>query len=126
MTAMFTEYCELVRNRSTENYPPIVAETLLMIDSDISAELTLSSLAEKLSISSVYLSTLFKKAVGKTLTEYLREKRMNHAAHLLRTTNLQVQTVAMHCGIDDLQYFSKQFKRHTGKTPKEYRESVQR
>ena len=126
MADMFTEYCELVKKRSTESYSPIVAETIIMIDADISADLTLSLLAQKLNISSVYLSTLFKKELGVTLTEYIRNKRLHHAAHLLRTTNLQVQTIATHCGITDLQYFSKQFKRHTGKTPKEYRESVQR
>ena len=124
MADMFTEYCELVKKRSTENYSPIVAETVIMIDADISADLSLSLLAERLNISSVYLSMLFKKEIGVTLTEYIRNKRMNHAAHLLRTTNLQVQTIAMHCGIADLQYFSKQFKKQMGKTPKEYREVV--
>ena len=124
MADMFTEYCELVKKRSTENYSPIVAETIIMIDADISADLSLSLLAERLNISSVYLSMLFKKEIGVTLTEYIRNKRMNHAAHLLRTTNLQVQTIAMHCGIADLQYFSKQFKKQMGKTPKEYREAV--
>lgn len=124
MADMFTEYCELVKKRSTESYSPIVAETIIMIDADISADLTLSLLAQKLNISSVYLSTLFKKELGVTLTEYIRNKRLHHAAHLLRTTNLQVQTIATHCGITDLQYFSKLFKKEMGKTPKEYRNTV--
>jgi hypothetical protein len=69
---------------------------------------------------------IMEKCTGVTLTEYIRNKRLHHAAHLLRTTNLQVQTIATHCGITDLQYFSKLFKKETGKTPKEYRKSVQR
>lgn len=124
MADMFTAYCELVKKRAIENYSPIVAETIIMIDSDISADLSLSILANKLSISSVYLSTLFKKELGLTLTQYIRNKRMDHAAHLLRTTNLQVQTIATHCGITDLQYFTKQFKKHFEKTPKEYRSAL--
>lgn len=49
---------------------------------------------------------------------------MNHAMHLLTTTGLQIQTVALHCGVMDVQYFSKMFKRQTGMTPREYRESM--
>ena len=46
---------------------------------------------------------------------------MEHAAHLLGSTSLQIQTVALHCGIMDVQYFSKLFKRQTGMTPSDYR-----
>ena len=95
-----------------------------MIDTDLSADLSLSALAEHQGISLGYLSTVFKKETGKTISEYVREKRINHAIHLLGTTHLQVQTVALHCGIMDVQYFSKIFKKQTGKTPKEYRESM--
>lgn len=126
MADMFTSYCELVKKRSTEKYSPMIAETIIMIDADISAELSLSLISEKLNISSVYLSTIFKKEVGMTITEFIRNKRLNHAAHLLRTSNLQVQTIATHCGITDLQYFSKLFKKQFGKTPKEYRLSLKR
>ncbi len=63
----------------------------------------------------------FKKEVGQTLSAYVRQKRMETAGHLLRSTDLQVQTVAAHCGILDTQYFSKLFKQATGKTPKEFR-----
>jgi AraC-like DNA-binding protein len=47
---------------------------------------------------------------------------MEYAEYLLNSTTLQIQTVALHCGILDLQYFSKLFKRHSGMTPTEYRQ----
>ena len=62
-----------------------------------------------------------KKETGKTLSEYIRSKRIEFASQLLLDTNLQVQTIAFHCGIMDVQYFSKIFKKETGLTPSEYR-----
>ena len=49
---------------------------------------------------------------------------MEHAATLLRTTALQVQTVAQYCGMTDVNYFSKVFKRYVGLSPKEFRQSL--
>jgi len=60
----------------------------------------------------------------KTVSEYVRYKRIEHAKYLLGTTHLQIQTVAQHCGIMDVQYFLKAFKKEVGKTPKEYREMI--
>ncbi len=124
MREMFRAYCRLVRKHTMKQFSLLVQKTILLIDSDLSADLSPSALASSQGISLGYLSTVFKRETGKTLSEYIREKRMAHAAHLLGTTNLQIQTVALHCGIMDVQYFSKIFKRHTGKTPKEYRESL--
>ncbi|MBQ9783997.1 MAG: helix-turn-helix domain-containing protein [Clostridia bacterium] len=125
MREMFRAYCRLVRKHTMKPYSLLVQKTILLIDSDLSADLSPNALASSQGISLGYLSTVFKRETGKTLSEYIRDKRMAHAAHLLGTTNLQIQTVALHCGIMDVQYFSKTFKRHTGKTPKEYRESLE-
>ena len=126
MREMFSSYCRLVYKHSTRRYSPIVQKTILVIDSDISAELSLNSLAQRQGISAGYLATIFKKETGKTVSEYIKDKRIEHAMHLLSTTHLQIQTVALHCGIMDVQYFSKIFKKKTGKNPKEYRAAVQR
>ena len=124
MREMFSTYCRLVYKHSTKDYSPIVQKTILVIDSDISAELSLKTLAQKQGISSGYLATIFKKETGKTVSEYIKDKRIEHAMYLLSTTHLQIQTVALHCGIMDVQYFSKIFKKKTGKSPKEYRETT--
>lgn len=123
MREMFTGYCKLVQKHSLKGYSPIIQKTLIYIDTDLSADLSLSALAEMNKVSGVYLSTLFKKETGKNLTTYIRDKRIKRALYLLDTTKLQIQTVASHCGIMDVQYFSKIFKKQVGKTPKEYRES---
>ena len=124
MKDMLGTYCRLVRKHSISSYSPIVQKAVTMINADLSANLTLSMIAEAHNISSGYLATVFKKEVGMTVSEYIREKRMNYAEHLLSTTHLQIQSIALHCGIMDVQYFSKIFKKHTGKTPKEFRNSV--
>lgn len=122
MNSMLEGYCRLVKKYATKKYSPIVEKAVLIIDSDFSLPISLSSISEKIGISKVYLSSLFKKEVGKTVTDYIKEKRMNKAAFLLRTSSLQIQNVALYSGIEDVQYFSKLFKSSFGKTPKEYRQ----
>lgn len=126
MGEMFSTYCRLVQKHSIQKYSPVVKKTVLMIDADISAELSLGILAKNQGVTTGYLATVFKKETGKTVSEYLRDKRMQYATHLLKSTSLQVQTIAMHCGIMDVQYFSKIFKRQTGKTPNEYRKEFKK
>lgn len=124
MREMFSSYCSLVYKHSMKKYSPVVKRTILIIESDIAAELSLHTLANAQGISSGYLATVFKRETGRTVSEYIREKRIKHAMYLLSTTHLQVQTIALHCGIVDVQYFSKLFKKQIGKTPREYRESI--
>ena len=126
MQRMFIAYCRLVRKHATGAYSPVVKKTVAVIDADISAELTLSILAGKQGVSCGYLATVFKKETGRTVFEYIRSRRMERAVHLLGTTNLQIQSIAVHCGIMDIQYFTKLFKRHTGKTPNEYRKALRK
>lgn len=123
MTEMFTSYCKLVKKHSMKQFSPPVQKAIIYIDSDLTANLSLSAIAEAQNVSASYLSWLFKQETGKTLTEHVNKKRIKLAAKLLETTNLQIQTIAQHCGILDVQYFSKVFKKHVGKSPKEYRES---
>ncbi|MBR2013195.1 MAG: helix-turn-helix domain-containing protein [Clostridia bacterium] len=125
MSEMFRTYCYLVRQRSMKQYSAVVQKTLIMIDADLSADLSLSKLAQAQNISAGYLSAIFKKETDQTVTDYINSERMQLAAHLLQTTTLQVQTIAAHCGMLDVQYFSKVFKKYMKKTPKAYRESFQ-
>ncbi len=123
MKDIFKTYCRLVQKHTMNGYSELVKNTILLIDSDISAPLSPSALAKTHNVSLGYLSTLFRKETKKTLTEYIKDRRIAHAKHLLKTTQLQVQTIALNCGIMDLQYFSKIFKKNTGQTPRQYRES---
>ena len=124
MIEIFRAYCRLVRKHSMKNYSPPVQKAITCIDADLSANLSLRSLAQMLNVSSSYLSTLFKKETGQTITDYINQRRVKYAMHLLETTKLQVQTIAQHCGIVDVHYFTKVFKRIAGMTPKEYRASL--
>lgn len=122
---MFRSYCRIVRKHSMKDYSPLTQRAITFIDTDLAADLSLRTISQALNISSSYLSTSFKKETGQTITDYINRRRISHAKHLLRSTALQVQTVAQQCGILDVHYFSKVFKRIVGITPKQYRQNAQ-
>ena len=121
---MMRKYALLVKNHSMRGYSPLVRKVMIHIDSDLSADLSLNVHAKLLNVNPSYLSTVFKKETGSTLTEYVTEKRIEHALFLLNTTSLQIQTIAQYCGFPDIAYFSKTFKKRIGKTPSEYRNDI--
>ncbi len=121
---MLQKYCLLVKNHSVKGHSPVIQKALNQISLDLTGDLSLKNLSEKFSISAGYLSTLFKKEVGMTLTDYVNKKRIDHAVLLLSSTNLQIQTISSYCGINDVNYFTRTFKKLKGMTPKKYREMM--
>ena len=85
-------------------------------------DLNLEMLAEKVYLSSGYLSFIFKKETGMTILEYITNERVTMAAELLVETNFPIVTVADSVGYGNYSYFTKIFKRYMGDNPKTYRQ----
>lgn len=115
------KYCALVNSSKNSKFSLQIQKAITVIDYDLSADLSLKSLSKTLNINASYLSALFKRETGETLTSYITKQRIEYAKVLLASTNLQIQTIAQYCGILDVNYFSKTFKKHCGKSPSKYR-----
>lgn len=121
---MARKYCLLVNNYSMKKFSLLVQKVLVRIDSDLTADLSLKTQADLLNVNASYLSSLFKKEMGSSLTEYVNRKRVEYGVFLLNTTSLQIQTIAQYCGILDVNYFTRIFKKIVGQTPTEYRNHI--
>lgn len=91
------------------------------IQAHYSEELSLKIIAGHIKVSSTYLSRIFAQERGKGVQEYLTDLRIQKAKQLLTESNDKVYEIAIKVGYPDAVYFNKVFKKHTGKTPKEYR-----
>lgn len=114
-------YCELVEKRSTALYSAPIRQILVTIDASIDGDLSLKRFANELFLNTSYLSSLFKKETGLTLTDYVNQHRINYAKRLLKSTTLSIQAVAAAVGISDIHYFTRLFRRETGFSPREFR-----
>ena len=83
--------------------------------------LTVSALAARFYISPSHLSHLFKEQLGKGVTAYCNEHRIGKAKMMLLSDKSPITEVAHAAGFDDINYFSRVFKKLVGKTPSEFR-----
>lgn len=114
------EYSTLVRNYSFQGHSPVIRNVLRYIHLHLSDDLSLQTLAKEYSVNASYLSSLFSREIGMTVTDYVNRLRINKAKQLLRNTDNQIQDIAADCGIYDVNYFRKLFKKIVGMTPTEY------
>ncbi len=119
---MVRSFCLLVKRHSLNKYSYLVGQVITQVQFDLSADHSLKAIAGRLNVNASYLSTLFHKEYGCTITEFVNRERINHAIKLLETTQNSVQQIAAECGIQDTNYFIKIFKKQTGMTPTGYRE----
>lgn len=88
-----------------------------------SAGFSISFMAEEFGMSLSYLSKYFKKYVGKNLSDYVMELKIEKAKELLRNEDIPIKAIAEKVGYYSVNSFNRRFKQVTGHTPGEYRES---
>jgi YesN/AraC family two-component response regulator len=121
---MLFGYCELVNKYSMQDYTPVIRDVINFIEYHIQEPLSLHYLAEHFNINPSYLSTLFKRETGETLTNFINNSRMRFVARLLRNPAIKIQDAAGKCGFLDINYFNRIFKRFYGKTPRDFRRDL--
>ncbi|GGF97999.1 hypothetical protein GCM10010912_48400 [Paenibacillus albidus] len=85
-------------------------------------DLSLTRIAQKVSLNPSYLSRWYKKTTGKSLSDYIAEKRLELSKELLLSTALKMHEISSRLGFSDQHYFFRFFKKTAGCTPQEFRE----
>ncbi len=94
------------------------------IDEHLAEEITIQQLGIEVHITPTYLCALFKHKTGQTIGTYVRIRRLEYAAKLLRTSNLKLYDIANKAGYPNPSHFSKLFRKQYGCTPSEYRDQT--
>lgn len=92
------------------------------IQAHLGEEIRIADLAECMSLGGSQLRLLFRKTTGEPVVGYIRQRRIDHACHLLLHTTASLKEIAGTCGFTELSYFFRVFKEVTGLTPRAYRE----
>ncbi|MFC2949642.1 helix-turn-helix transcriptional regulator [Virgibacillus sediminis] len=120
MAVMAEDYCDLVQQFSTGEYRPIVRKAVDFIQLNLGEKLSLEVVAAELFITPSHLSRKFKEDTGVSMTEFINQKRVEEAKWYLERDTIAVTDVALMVGFNDVNYFSKVFKRYTGMAPTAY------
>ena len=118
---LFSEIFKEIDLQESRPSPSLVAVKEYIDQSFTSTELRISDLAKRHKTSEVYFRREFKKYYNESPIEYIKRKRIEMACHLLRTELYSITDVALRCGFDSISYFSLEFKRYMGCSPKAYR-----
>ncbi|MDN8587284.1 helix-turn-helix domain-containing protein [Paenibacillus sp. 11B] len=118
---------QLVRFKSSneqERANAVIHSLCTYVTEHLEEDLSLVRLAELYHFNPSYLSRFFKQEMGINLSEFIDELRIRRAKELLRNADLMVREVALQVGYESAHSFTRFFKKATGMTPQEFRESL--
>ena len=99
---------------------------LSFLEAHYAEELTLERIAESAGISATEAMRCFRRSIGVSPIRFLKERRLQRAAGMLRNTEQSISEIAASCGFWDMSYFTKVFRQLYGLTPTAYRGGNQR
>lgn len=107
-----------------KNYSDNILKAISYVQNHYQESISLKDVAEYVYLNIWYFSDLFKREVGKSFTDYVTELRISHAKELLKDKKKKLYQISYSIGINEPAYFSQLFKKVTGMSPKEYRNSL--
>ncbi|GGG12015.1 hypothetical protein GCM10010912_65550 [Paenibacillus albidus] len=113
----------LKERRSSKRKNP-VDEAKAFIEQNLTREISLEEVAEKLGLNASYFSQLFKQATRETFVQYRIRRKMELAKRMLEQPKYRITDISYEVGYADHPHFTKTFKKVTGYTPSEYRNRI--
>ena len=109
---------------SAGNTNYLVGKALKYIKENYYKDLNLKNVSDKVFVSTWYLSKLLKKETGDNFINILNQIRIENSKKLLQDPKYKIYEIANEVGYTDVPYFTKTFKKATGLTPMEYKNSI--
>jgi YesN/AraC family two-component response regulator len=119
----YFDFTERVRLTREQRYSRTVNLCRTYISDHIYEEITLQQLSGLTGLHPNYLSRLFKKEVGLQPSVYMQRERIEEAKKLLAFTDQTLTDIWSRLNFNDQSYFTKSFKKFTGLTPRQFRQS---
>lgn len=113
-----------IKSYRHNNSNHIIREAITYVEKNYQKKITLKSLADHVNLSKHYVCYLFKKETGENLSHYINKLRIEKAKQMVVESNCKIKEIYTELGFADQQYFSRTFKKLTGMTVMEYRNSV--
>ena len=121
---MVLDYTSLVAKlKNGTEYNKFLRTVTGYIREHLSDKITVEQMAKDLFISRSYLSTRFKKETGETLSSYIQRQQIERAKEYLKNTSKSILEISTCLGFSSQGYFQNVFKKHTGMTPKDFRDA---
>jgi two-component system response regulator YesN len=114
-------YMQVDKNEHINQQRNLIRKVAAFIEERVQENWTVKQLSEQFNLNASYLSVLFKKEMGITISDYVQETRIKLAKQLLQDPGIKVYEVAEQVGIQTSAYFTYLFKKIVGSTPQEYR-----
>ena len=87
------------------------------IESHLSQSLSLKEISDHINLTKEYTAYLFKKEIGKTIIDYINERKMIIAKNMIDSGQTSLKEVSFSLGFENYSYFSKLFKRYYDVSP---------
>ncbi len=111
----------MARGQKKDVHSKQIVKCIDYIGQHLHDKITMEELASYVNLNETYLSKLFRKEMGCSVSEYIRDKKVEEAKGLLRYSEKSSIEIATDLGFSSHSYFISVFKKVTGETPKEYR-----
>ena len=111
---------QIATSRRTTAMPPALIASRHFIEQNIFQKLTLEDISQEAKCSKATLTRLFKKHLNMTPIQFLISQRINYAKNLLQNKSMPIKEIATLCGYQNQLYFSNDFRKHTGLSPREF------
>jgi AraC-like DNA-binding protein len=96
---------------------------LAFIEVHYTEKISVKDLAEKANITVFYFCRIFKQLTGKTMTDYINELRLEKSLEYLQKDNLNITEIALNCGFEGINYYSRLFRKHYHISPTKFRKN---
>lgn len=103
----------------------LVRKTDYIIERSYQDKLSLKSISQELFVNSSYLSRVYKKDTGITITDAINSYRIKKAKEMLATENYKIYEVGKLVGIEDPAYFTHVFLKYAGESPTDYMNKIE-
>ncbi|MEI8342888.1 MAG: AraC family transcriptional regulator, partial [Verrucomicrobiota bacterium] len=121
LCAMLERVMDAIRDHKRFPNAVLLVRAIAYMEEHLEEPLGRDSVARAAGLSSSHFSHLIREKTGRTFTELMAQYRVDRAKTLLRRTDKSIIQIAMECGFEDQSYFTRVFRRLTGKTPRDYR-----